>query len=159
MKFCKLTSVFAAVTFSAALGSMPALADDDERAECSIASAFVYQSTDFRLPVIDVYGSGFGEKRRHPKVQLAGEDVGYFIVESTDTRVVLAFEPASPAAQDLFQAIPGPTNDQYDSAYPSSHQLQLTIKPRGKNQTACAPITIASGLRMLVGKSVVEPYN
>ena len=41
MKFCKLTSVFAAVTFSAALGSMPALADDDERAECSIASAFV----------------------------------------------------------------------------------------------------------------------
>ena len=128
MKFCKLTSVVAAVTVSAALGSMPALADDDERAECSIASAFVYQSTDFRLPVIDVYGSGFGEKRRHPKVQLGGEDVGAFVVESSDTRVVLAFEPASTAAQELFQAIPGPTNDQVDSCLsviaptPTEHQ-------------------------------------
>ena len=148
MKFCKLTSVVAAVTVSAALGSMPALADDDERAECSIASAFVYQSTDFRLPVIDVYGSGFGEKRRHPKVQLAGVDVGAFIVESSDTRVVLAFEPASTAALELLQAIPGPTNDQADYAYPASAQLQLSIKPRGKNMSACSPITIASGLRI-----------
>ena len=146
MKFCKLTSVVAAVTVSAALGSMPALADDDERAECSIASAFVYQSTDFRLPVIDVYGSGFGENRRPPKVQLAGVDIGAFVVESSDTRVVLAFEPASIAAQELFQAIPGPTNEQGDYAYPTSTQLQLSIKPRGKDQSACTPITIASGL-------------
>ncbi len=150
MKFCKLTSVFAAVTFSAALGSMPALADDDERAECSIASAFVYQSTDFRLPVIDVYGSGFGEKRRHPKVQLGGVDVGAFIVESSDTRVVLAFEPASTAALELYQAInPSYNDDQADDAYPSSTQLQMSIKPRGKDHTACAPITIASGLLTL----------
>ena len=156
MKFCKLTSVVAAVTFSAALGSMPALADDDERAECSIASAFVYQSTDFRLPVIDVYGSGFGEKRRHPKVQLAGVDVGAFIVESSDTRVVLAFEPASTAALELLQAIPGPTNDQADYSYPASDQLQLTIKPRGKKKSACAPITIASGLRMVEGTSDLD---
>ena len=154
MKFCKLTSVFAAVTFSAALGSMPALADDDERAECSIASAFVYQSTDFRLPVIDVYGSGFGEKRRHPKVQLAGVDVGAFIVESSDTRVVLAFEPASTAAQELYQAIPGPADELADYAYPVAVQLQLTIKPRGKNQSACAPISIASGIRMENGPDV-----
>jgi hypothetical protein len=156
MKFCKLTSVVAAVTVSAALGSMPALADDDERAECSIASAFVYQSTDFRLPVIDVYGSGFGEKRRHPKVQLAGVDVGAFIVESSDTRVVLAFEPASTAALELLQAIPGPTNDQVDYAYPASEQLQLTIKPRGKKKSACAPITIASGLRVVEGTSDLD---
>jgi len=166
MKFCKLTSVVAAVTVSAALGSMPALADDDERAECSIASAFVYQSTDFRLPVIDVYGSGFGAKRRHPKVQLAGVDVGAFIVESSDTRVVLAFEPASTAALELLQAIPGPTNDQVDYAYPTndqvdyaypaSEQLQLTIKPRGKKKSACAPITIASGLRVVEGTSDLD---
>ena len=159
MKFCKLTSVAAALTVTAALGSMPAFADDDERNQCSIVSTFIYESTEFDSPVIDVYGSGFGKKDRDPKVQLAGVDVGYFIVESSDTRLVIALDPNSTAVQDLFQAIPGPTNGQYDSAYPSSHQLQLTIKPRGKNQTACAPITIASGLRMLVGKSVVEPYN
>ena len=172
MKFCKLTSVVAAITVFAALGSMPALADDDERAECSIASAFVYQSTDFRLPVIDVYGSGFGEKRRHPKVQLAGVDVGAFVVESSDTRVVLAFEPASTAAQELFQAIPGPVNDQADYAYPTSTQLQLSIKPRGKDQSACSPITIASGLvtpsqsvpgceeqRIMGGRSVIVGFQ
>ena len=145
MKFFKLTSVAAALTVTAALGSMPAFADDDERNQCSIVSTFIYESTEFASPVIDVYGSGFGKKDRDPKVQLAGVDVGYFIVESTDTRVVLAFDPASTAVQDLFQAIPGPTNDQADFAYPTSHQLQLTIKPRGRNQTACAPITIASG--------------
>ena len=156
MKFCKLTSVVAAITVFAALGSMPALADDDERAECSIASAFVYQSTDFRLPVIDVYGSGFGEKRRHPKVQLGGVDVGAFIVESSDTRVVLAFDPASTAALELFQAIPGPTDGKVDEAYPYVAHFQLSIKPRGKKKSACAPITIASGLRMVEGTSDLD---
>jgi hypothetical protein len=151
MNFCKLTSVVAAVTVSAALGSMTALADDDERAKCSIATAFVYQSTDFRLPVIDVYGSGFGEKRRHPKVQLAGVEVGAFVVESSDTRVVLAFDPASTAALELFQAIPGPTDGKVDEAYPYVAHFQLSIKPRGKKQSACAPITITSGVQTASG--------
>ena len=145
MRFNTLSRVAGVLAVAAILGSMPAFADDDERNQCSIASTFVYQSTEYDSPVIDVYGSGFGKKDRDPKVQLAGVDVGYFIVESTDTRVVLAFDPASTEAQELFQAIPGPTNDQADFAYPTSTQLQLTIKPRGRNQTACSPITIASG--------------
>ena len=145
MRFNTLSRVAGVLAVSAILGSTPALADDDESKQCSIDSAFVYQSTEFGLPVIDVYGSDFGEKRRHPKVQLAGVDVGYFIEESTDTRVLLVFDPASTAVQDLFQAIPGPINENVD-AYPTSTQLQLTIKPRGRKQRACAPITIASGL-------------
>ena len=94
-------------------------------------------------------GSGFGEKRRHPKVQLAGVEVGAFVVESSDTRVVLAFDPASTAALELFQAIPGPTDGKVDEAYPYVAHFQLSIKPRGKDHTACAPITIASGLLTL----------
>ena len=74
-----------------------------------------------------------------------------------DTRVVLAFEPASTAALELFQAIPGPTNDQADFAYPTSAQLQLSIKPRGKDQDACAPITIASGLLTLEDEGAGQP--
>ena len=145
MKFFKLTSVAAALTLAAALGSMPAFADDDERNQCSIVSTFIYESTEFASPVIDVYGSGFGKKDRDPKVQLAGVDVGYFIVESSDTRLVIAFDPNSTAVQDLFQAIPGPTGVQADESASSVH-LQLLIKPRGRKQTACAPITISAGL-------------
>jgi hypothetical protein len=145
MRFNSLSQFAGVLAVSAILGSTPALADDDERNRCSIDSAFVYQSIELGLPVIDVYGSDFGEKRRHPKVKLAGVDVGDFIEESTDTRVLLVFDPASPEVKDLFQAIPGPMNETVD-AYPTSTQLQLTIKPRGRNQRACAPITIASGL-------------
>jgi hypothetical protein len=145
MRFNALSRVAGVLAVSAMLGSAPAFADDDEKNNCSIDSAFVYQSTELGLPVIDVYGSGFGQKKRHPKVQLAGVDVGDFIEESTDTRVLLVFDPASTAVQDLFQAIPGPMNENVD-AYPTSTHLQLTIKPRGRNQRACAPITIASGL-------------
>lgn len=157
MKFCKLTSVAAALTLAAALASMPAFADDDKRNQCSIVSTFIYQSTEFASPVIDVYGSGFRKKDRDPKVQLAGVDVGYFIVKSTDTRVVLAFGPTSTEAQELFQALPGPTNDQADFAYPTSTQLQLTIKPRGRKQTACSPITIASGSLTLETSGTCSP--
>jgi hypothetical protein len=152
MKFFKLTSVAAALTLAAALGSMPAFADDDERNQCSIVSTFIYESTEFDSPVIDVYGSGFGKKDRDPKVQLAGVDVGYFIVESSDTRLVIALDPNSTAVQDLFQAIPGPTSDQADFAPYSSFHLQLLIKPRGRKQTACAPITISAGYPASTGE-------
>ena len=99
-----------------------------------------------------MYGSGFGKKDRDPKVQLAGVDVGYFIVESSDTRLVIALDPNSTAVQDLFQAIPGPTSDQADFAPYSSFHLQLLIKPRGRKQTACAPITISAGYPASTGE-------
>ena len=157
MKFCKLTIVAAALTLAAALGSMPAFADDDERNQCSIVSTFIYESTEFASPVIDVYGSGFGKKDRDPKVQLAGVDVGYFIVESSDTRLVIALDPNSSAVQDLFQAIPGPTSDQeIDDASYSSFHLQLLIKPRGRKQTACAPITISAGYPASTGVAPIH---
>ena len=68
MRFNALSRVAGVLVVSAMLGSAPALADDDERNNCSIDSAFVHQSTELGLPVIDVYGSGFGQKKRYPKV-------------------------------------------------------------------------------------------
>jgi hypothetical protein len=71
MRFNTLSRVAGSLAVSAILGSMPAFADDrgdkddrhrGERAQCSIVSEFVYQSTEFNLPVIDVYGSGFSNK-------------------------------------------------------------------------------------------------
>jgi hypothetical protein len=154
MRFNTLSRVAGALAVSAILGSMPAFADDrgdkddrhrGERAQCSIVSAFVYQSTEFNLPVIDVYGSGFSNKGKKPKVNIAGVDVGDFIVKSTDTRVVLAFEPGSPAVLELYDAIPGPTIE-VDETKPGSVQLKLDIMASGRNRTPCSPITIASGL-------------
>ncbi len=147
MRFNTLSRVAGALAVSAILGSMPAFADDGrdkddrdrgERAQCSIVSAFVYQSTEFNLPVIDVYGTGFGNKRRDPMVGPAGV-VGQFIVGSTDTWVVLAYDSAieGAAIRELFDATPGPTNKS-DVDKPSSVQPKLDIKPRGGKRLPCS---------------------
>ena len=147
----KIMMIGGALALATTLGFQPAIADDDhrgEREQCNIVSAFIYQSTEFEnpVPVIDVYGSGFSTRGQRPKVKLAGVPVGDFIEIWTDNRVVLAFDPNSVEAQAIFDEIPGPTPEM-GAGFPGAFHLKVEIKPRGRNKNACAPITLASGLK------------
>ena len=139
-----LLRVAGALVVSAVLGSMPALADDDnrgKRVQCMVYSAFMWigevDQTEFDL-LLTVNGEGFAKKGRTPVVKIAGKVLSpERILESADTSITINLQDYGVLREVVGDKLPQRTDPSLAVGF------TIEIEPTRKRRTHCLPFAFS----------------
>ena len=139
-----LLRVAGALVVSAVLGSMPALADDDnrgKRVQCMVYSAFMWiggvDQTEFDL-LLTVNGEGFAKKGRTPVVKIAGKVLSpERILESADTSITINLQDYGVLGEVVGDKLTQRTDPSLAVGF------TIEIEPTRKRRTHCLPFAFS----------------